>query len=203
MASSTAPSKDRATIWPKYSSLISGVWKCVSYELHTIPSDPSQPPKIHAPHGPSPLGLVSITPSAYLSAHLANPSRFGPLPSGEPWQTAPDEEVAHVARGLSMYCGWLELFEDSEGLYWETRVEVSSDPNRKGGLEVRRVELREGEGGEGRRVMVLRPVRDMVMEVSLSCARSLWFGEREGQTCGARTPWSKLTLIVRIGRDED
>lgn len=65
-----------------------------------------------------------------------------------------------------MYCGYLRLFEDKGGLYWETRVEISSDPVRKGGLEVRRVELSsEGEGeGEGL-TMTLRPVRDMVMEV--------------------------------------
>lgn len=62
-----------------------------------------------------------------------------------------------------MYCGCLKLFEDEGGLYWETRVEVSSDPVRKGGVEVRRVVL-EGEGLGA--VMTLRPVRDMVMEVS-------------------------------------
>ena len=69
-----------------------------------------------------------------------------------------------------MYCGYLQLFEDDEGLYWETRVEISSDPVRKGGLEVRRVVL---EGEEKGLVMTLRPVRDMVMEVS-SFLRSLW-----------------------------
>lgn len=62
-----------------------------------------------------------------------------------------------------MYCGYLELFEDERGLYWETRVQVSSDPSRMGGLEVRRVEY--FEKGE-KKCMVLRPVRDMVMEVS-------------------------------------
>lgn len=83
-----------------------------------------------------------------------------------------------MARGLSMYCGWLELFEDDEGsLFWETRVEVSSDPNRKGGKEVRRVELR-----NGGRMMVLKPVRDMVMEVSPFCFVSALLGV-QGRDC--------------------
>ena len=158
----------RQSVWPKHSHLIAGGWKCVSYELHSIPSDPTASPTVHKPQGDNPLGRVLISPHGWLSAHIANPTRFGPLPSGQPWQTAPDAEVAHVARGLSMYCGYLSLYEDGEGLYWETRVEVSSDPVRKGGLEVRRVELDGGEGGgEGRVMMTLRPVRDMVMEVSL------------------------------------
>lgn len=162
-------STGRENIWPQYSALLAGGWTCISYELHTIPSDPESQPTIHKPHGDVPLGRVLISPQGWLAAHIANPSRFGPLPSGEPWQAAPDNEVAHVARGLSMYCGYLKLYEDAEGLFWETRVEISSDPVRKGGLEVRRVQVeREGvlsNGGRGV-VMTLRPVRDMVMEVS-------------------------------------
>lgn len=177
-AQTTTPPEQasRRNIWPQHSSLISGLWTCTSYELHTIPTSPTTTPTIHHPHGPHPLGRVLISPSGFLSAHLANPARFAPLPSGAPWQTAPDAEVAHVARGLSMYCGYLELFEDAEGLFWETRVQVSSDPGRKGGLEVRRVEVGEGEGGK--MVMTLRPVRDMVMEVSCGpvLGGTLWAG---------------------------
>jgi len=62
-----------------------------------------------------------------------------------------------------MYCGYFELFEDEEGLGWRTRVEVSSDPGRVGGFEERRVGFEVEDGG--RRMMVLRPTGDMVMEV--------------------------------------
>ena len=95
---------------------------------------------------------------------MAKPDRMAkPLPSGKPWQEGSDHEVANVARGLSMYCGHLELFEDEDGLFWQTKVEVYSDPNRMGGLEVRRVEYLEE---DGRAFMVLQPKDEMVMEVS-------------------------------------
>lgn len=120
---------------------------------------------IAKPHGDNPLGRVLISPNGFLSAHIARPDRQGPLPSGNPWQTGEDKEVAHVARGLSMYCGYLELFEDDDGLYWQTKVECSSDPNRFGGLEVRRIEYFE-EGGKT--FMVLQPKQDLILEVCTS-----------------------------------
>ena len=94
----------------------------------------SNPTLISKPHGDNPLGRVLISPSGYLSAHIARADRLGSLPSGQPWQTGEDKEVAHVARGLSMYCGYLELFEDEGGLWWRTKVEVSSDPTRVEGV---------------------------------------------------------------------
>jgi len=92
---------------------------------------------------------------------MARPERMGPLPSGKAWQVGEDKEVAHVARGLSMYCGYLELFEDDDGLYWQTKVECCSDPNRINGLEERRVSMME-EGGK--QFMVLQPKKDMLLE---------------------------------------
>ncbi|KAF2484082.1 Lipocalin-like domain-containing protein [Neohortaea acidophila] len=145
-------------LWPKYSSRLSGAWKCISFEQrHAQTHD-----LLTKPHGDTPLGRVLISPQGFLSAHVANPQRLAqPLPSGKAWQTGGDAEVAHVARGLSMYCGYMEVYEDEAGLWWRTKVEVSSDPARMGGYEVRRVELiQEG----GREVMVLRPERDMVLE---------------------------------------
>ena len=62
-----------------------------------------------------------------------------------------------------MYCGYFELFEDSEGLFWRTKVEISSDPGRVGEFEERRVSFVE-EGGK--KLMVLRPTGEMTMEVS-------------------------------------
>jgi len=69
-----------------------------------------------------------------------------------------------------MYCGYFELFEDSEGLFRRTKVEISSDPGRVGGIEERRVAFEEDEGGK--RLMVLRPTEDMTLEVC-SSARSV------------------------------
>ena len=63
-----------------------------------------------------------------------------------------------------MYCGYLQLFEDENGLYWETTVEISSDPARMGGpLEVRRVQYLEE---NGKTYMILRPKQDLILEVS-------------------------------------
>ncbi|KAK5137656.1 hypothetical protein LTR08_007951 [Meristemomyces frigidus] len=147
-------------IWPNHAAKLAGGWKCISFEVF----NGSGPEKklVSKPHGEHPLGRVLISKNGWLSAHMAKPDRMAqPLPSGSTWQEGSDEEVAHVARGLSMYCGRLELFEDDSGMYWQTRVEVCSDPNRMGGLEVRRVEyLEEG----GKTFMVLQPKNDMVME---------------------------------------
>ncbi|KAK3073544.1 hypothetical protein LTR53_004778 [Teratosphaeriaceae sp. CCFEE 6253] len=147
-------------VWPKYRDRIAGVWKTISFEVF----DGTGPDKklVAKPHGDQPLGRVQISPQGYLSAHMARPDRMAsPLPSGKSWQEGGDAEVAHVARGSSMYCGYLELFEDGEGLFWQTRVDVSTDPSRMGGLEVRRAELSE-EGGK--QYMTLQPKNDMVME---------------------------------------
>ncbi|KAK3116283.1 hypothetical protein LTR53_003535 [Teratosphaeriaceae sp. CCFEE 6253] len=147
-------------VWRKYRDRIAGVWKTISFEV----CDGTGPDKklVAKPHGDKPLGRVQISPQGYLSAHMARPDRMAsPLPSGKSWQEGGDAEVAHVARGSSMYCGYLELFEDGEGLFWQTRVDVSTDPSRMGGLEVRRAELSE-EGGK--QYMTLQPKNDMVME---------------------------------------
>ncbi|KAK0258485.1 hypothetical protein LTR91_022588 [Friedmanniomyces endolithicus] len=158
-------------VWPTYSSRIAGVWKTISFEIQSPTGT-----LLAKPHGDKPLGRVQISPHGYLSAHMADPQRMSSAPpsgpSGKAWVQAGDAEVAAVARGVSMYCGYLELFEGSpdgdegeegakRGLWWQTRVDVSSDPSRMGGLEVRNVELME-EGGK--QFMVLRPRNDMVLE---------------------------------------
>ena len=148
-------------IWPEYRDKIARGWKCVSFEMY----DGAGPDKdlIAKPHGDDPLGRVLISPNGLLSAHIARRDRMGPLPSGKAWQVGEDKEVAYVARGISMYCGHLELFKDEEGLYWQTKVEVCSDPNRIGGLEVRRIEYFEE---DGKTYMVLQPKQDLILEVS-------------------------------------
>lgn len=61
-----------------------------------------------------------------------------------------------------MYCGYFQLFKDEEGLFWQTKVEISSDPGRMGGVEERRVEMYE----EGNKTfMILRPKQDLILEV--------------------------------------
>lgn len=148
-------------IWSEYADAISGVWKCVSFEMF----DGTGPDKtlIAKPHGDNPLGRASISPKGWLSAHLARPERMHRLRSGKPWQTAPDKEVAYVARGLSMYCGYLQLFKDDDGnLFWQTKVEIASDPGWMGGLQERKVTLSE-EGGK--QYMVLEPVEERLSDV--------------------------------------
>ena len=94
---------------------------------------------------------------------MATPDRMHFSDSNVPWSNRSDAEIANVARGLSMYCGYMELFKDEKGLFWKTKVEIASDPTRVGGYQTRRVECFE-ENGEA--FMVLRPVDPSVLEVS-------------------------------------
>lgn len=148
-------------VWNEHRTRIAGGWKCVSYEMF----DNSGPERtlIAKPHGENPLGRVSISRNGWLAAHLARPERMHKLRSGKPWQTAADKEVAYVARGLSMYCGHLKLCQAEEGgLYWPTLVEISTDPNRMGGIEERKVTLLEE---DGKSYMVLEPKQDVLLDV--------------------------------------
>jgi hypothetical protein len=176
-------------LWSAHRSALTGVWKCVSFEFH----DTSGPEAklIAKPHGDSPLGRVQISHNAYLSAHVVNPDRMkGPLPSGKTMQEGGDAEVAHVARGWSMYFGHFELFEDEEGLFWRTKVEISSDPGIVGGIQERRVGFEEV---DGRRLMVLRPTGEMTMEVC-----SAFFS----YLCWAWNYWDERLIDCLIGWEE-
>ena len=163
MASSSEPEN----IWPKYAAILTGGWRCVAYHMYTS-DDPDSRELVAKPHGDDPLGRVLISPNGYLSAHIARRGRLGRLASGKQWIVGDDAEVAHVARGLSMYCGYMRLFEDEKGLYWRTQVEVSSDPARTGGVEERRVRL--FKDAEGNPVLELTPRQDMLTDVSVSCS---------------------------------
>lgn len=171
-------------LWTLYSPLISGGWKCLSFNLFSK----SHPPKLLAqPHGPTPLGRLYISPRGWLAVHLA---------------AVPDRDVAsdkkkenHVNgngnAGLAMYCGYLKLYrrgeDNGEGeLYWRTMVEVSSDSSLIGGVQERKVVFEEmerkkksdgdsgsdsgGSGGgqeeeEKSYYMILEPKQDWIMEV--------------------------------------
>lgn len=149
-------------VWEEYKSTLVGCWRTVSYEMFEVGG--SERKLLSKPHGDNPLGRASISPKGWLAAHLARPELMKPLPSGKPWLTAPAEEIAHVARGIAMYCGYFKLYKNSEGqLYWQTKVEVSSDPARMGGIEERKVTLVD-EGGKT--YMILEPKQDMMLDVS-------------------------------------
>ena len=132
------------------------------YAQHIVYDGEGEGKKLLAkPHGDEPLGRVLLSRNGFLSAHMARPERMKPLPSGKQWQTGEDAEIAYVARGLSMYCGYLKLYEDEQGLYWQTRVEVCSDPARMGGIEERRLKYFEE---DGKPYIELRPKQDMILE---------------------------------------
>lgn len=154
------------SVWPEYRDKIAGGWKCISYEMFDCSG--AERKLLAKPHGENPLGRVSISQGGWLAAHLIRPDRINSMKSGKPWQMAPDDEVAHVARGMSMYCGYFQLFkDDAGGLYWRTKVEVSTDPSRIGGIEERKVILEEG---NGKQYMILEPKQDMLLEVCASGA---------------------------------
>lgn len=151
--------------WEEYSRKIAGGWKCVTYEMFDNTGEERK--LIAKPHGETPLGRVLISPNGWLAAHLARPDRMQKARSGQPWQTAPDQDLAYVGRGLSMYCGYMKLFKDDNGgLYWQTKVEVSTDPNRMGGIEERKVALFEE---NGKSYMILEPKQDMLLDVCQHC----------------------------------
>lgn len=172
-------------LWTLYSPLISGGWKCLSFNLFSK----SHPPKLLAqPHGPTPLGRLYISPRGWLAVHLAAvPDRDVASDKKK------DEEDDHVNvnGGLAMYCGYLKLYrrggggedDGQEELYWRTVVEVSSDSNLIGGVQERKVVFEEMErkkksdgdsggsdGGEEEEeeksyYMILEPKQDWIMEV--------------------------------------
>lgn len=162
-------------LWTLYSPLISGGWKCLSFNLFSK----SHPPKLLAqPHGPTPLGRLYISPRGWLAVHLAAPDRDVASDTKKK-----EEDHVNVNGGLAMYCGYLKLYrrreDDGEGeLYWRTVVEVSSDSSLIGGVQERKVVFEEMErkkkssssGGGGQEeeksyYMILEPKQDWIMEV--------------------------------------
>lgn len=167
-------------LWTLYSPLISGGWKCLSFNLFSK----SHPPKLLAqPHGPTPLGRLYISPRGWLAVHLAA------VPDRDVASDKKMEDHVSVNGGLAMYCGYLKLYRRSgeeggeEGeLYWRTVVEVSSDSNLIGGVQERKVVFEEmerkkkksdgggsgaggGEEEEKSYYMILEPKQDWIMEV--------------------------------------
>lgn len=169
-------------LWTLYSTLISGGWKCLSFNLFSK----SQPPKLLAqPHGPTPLGRLYISPRGWLAVHLAAAVPDRDVASDK----KKDKDHVNVNAGLAMYCGYLKLYrrgedDGQEELYWRTVVEVSSDSNLIGGVQERKVVFEEmerkkkkkssdsgGSGSDGGQeeeksyYMILEPKQDWIMEV--------------------------------------
>lgn len=165
-------------LWTLYSPLISGGWKCLSFNLFSK----SHPPKLLAqPHGPTPLGRLYISPRGWLAVHLAA------VPDRDIASDKKKEDHGNVNGGLAMYCGYLKLYrrgedDGQEELYWRTVVEVSSDSNLIGGVQERKVVFEEMErkkksggdsgGSDGGQqeeeksyYMILEPKQDWIMEV--------------------------------------
>lgn len=133
----------------EYRDRLAGCWELFSWLKY------KDGEVVGKPHGDHPLGFAQISSEGYLSAHITNPNRTKVPHPENAWSDHSDEEIAHYARGLSMYCGQFELFRDDKGLFWKTKVDVSSDPSRIGGYQVRRVTLSEE---NGRHIMTLQPL---------------------------------------------
>lgn len=175
--------QENQDLWTLYSPLISGGWKCLSFNLFSK----SHPPKLLAqPHGATPLGRLYISPRGWLAVHLAAAVPDRDIASDK--KKDEEEDHVNVNAGLAMYCGYLKLYrrreDDGEGeLYWRTMVEVSSDSNLIGGIQERKVVFEEmerkkksdggsgsggGSGGEEEEksyYMILEPKQDWIMEV--------------------------------------
>lgn len=175
-------------LWTLYSPLISGGWKCLSFNLFSK----SHPPKLLAqPHGPTPLGRLYISPRGWLAVHLAA------VPDRNVASDRKKEDHVNVNGGLAMYCGYLKLYrrredDGQEELYWRTVVEVSSDSNLIGGVQERKVVFEEmerkkkkssdgdgssggGEEEEKSYYMILEPKQDWIMEVCNIASFSFFF----------------------------
>ncbi|KAJ9602698.1 hypothetical protein H2200_012892 [Cladophialophora chaetospira] len=148
-------------LWLEYRDRLAGGWKCISYEIYDGASPDAK--VVSRPQGTNPMGRSYLSRHGYLAAHLATPDRMRASDTGMPWAKRSDAEIAHVARGLSMYCGYMELFKDEKGLFWKTKVEIASDPTRVGGFQTRRVELSEE---NGHAIKIVRPVDPILLDVS-------------------------------------
>ncbi|OQN97717.1 hypothetical protein B0A48_16037 [Cryoendolithus antarcticus] len=135
-----------ADLWKTHGPSIVGLWKCISFEILDV-NDNNQ--ILGYPMGSDPLARVQVSPSGYLSAHLATPKTASASKDAD---TVPVAETV-----LTGYCGYLTMFKDAEGLGWKTKVDIGSDRHPVGGFEERRLRYWE-EGGKD--FMELSPARE-------------------------------------------
>lgn len=108
----------------EYQDRIAGCWQLYSWLQY------KDGEIVGKPHGDYPLGFAQISIEGYSSSHIADPNRTKVPHPERTWSEHSDEDIAHYSRGISMYCGQIELFKDDQGLFWKTKVDVSSDPSR-------------------------------------------------------------------------
>lgn len=148
----------------EYQDQLAGCWELYSYLQYRDGE------VVGKPHGDHPLGFAQVSPEGYSSSHIAAPDRIHRPSSDQSWTKQSDDVIAHYSRGISMYCGQIELFRDSQGLFWKTKVDVASDPFRVGGHQIRRVVL----GMEdGRQIMILQPLNAEANAVWAECANMI------------------------------
>jgi hypothetical protein len=80
---------------------------------------------------------------------------------------SPNGYISAMVMGMGCYTGYLSLFRDENGLYWQTTVDASLEPTRIGRTEERRLDYFE-EGGK--EFMELQPVNEVTLEVSINCS---------------------------------
>lgn len=118
---------------------LAGCWKLRTFETHHPDG------RVTHPFGPSPIGLVVVTPDGWASAHLMRPDRIKFTDADVPPTAA---EAQDALRGFVAYYGRCEVDESNRTL--TTHVEGSANPNWMGGDQVRQYELRDG-------ILVLSP----------------------------------------------
>jgi len=129
----------------------------LSFEVISVDASGSQ--KAVQRMGPTPLGRMVFSPDGYMSVLGNDPQLTKRMSPEVPWVVAPDEDVAFVARYAMSYWGAFRLFEEDGRLRLATDVHVSLDPGWTGTEQVRNVELKEE---DGKTIMVLRPVKDLL-----------------------------------------
>ncbi|KAH7176125.1 hypothetical protein EDB81DRAFT_874948 [Dactylonectria macrodidyma] len=126
-----------SNVWHQHRAHIAGIWELVSFEIWDCQGPHRK--VISRPNTDKPLGRSVITPGGFSSVHNVRPDvmqRFKDVPLSK----ASVEQLADILRGISMYCGPVQLFEDgNDGLLLEILVASASDPQRIGGIQKRKL----------------------------------------------------------------
>ncbi|MBW1903460.1 MAG: lipocalin-like domain-containing protein [Deltaproteobacteria bacterium] len=107
-----------------------GTWELISFELHTTGGDEL------SPLGDSPIGIVIIDKSGYMSAQLSRGDR-APFSSDPP----PPEEIQTAFTGFIAYFGKYRIDEKKQT--FTTRVQGSSNPDWIGEDQIRYYEIQD------------------------------------------------------------
>lgn len=153
---------ERSRRMPSIDSPVVGIWQLLSVEMHRA-DNPHGPP-VRLPLGSNVLGRIIFTPDGFMSGLLTSKDSADPKKLSKKWASAPDAEIASIARSLVAYCGYYRLYEEDGVPLIVVDIDISLDPTWIGGPQVRRWNVRE-EGGKT--TMVLQPVKDLELPVRL------------------------------------